>query len=280
MTRPGASGGRGTRNPSADERHERAERIDGGAADADFEVQMRPGCISARADAPENGAARHLLADPHVDRREMGIERADAARVPDDDEPPPPAGAPSSPGHRPRRGGEHRRPARCKQIDPGVEGIAARAEPVADGREHGPDERDRRARERPGERAQRRPAGDARRRQPCAALEPAHCACDAWAEAAVDDAGRKAVPGELELQRTDALTGRSAAKRRTGYPRNEQYDNRGDEQDAAHAGTVRAHAPPRQKFFRRTAGGIPPVRPNGNGARPSTLLVAGAPVHP
>src|SRR5205823_3400479 len=113
-------------------RTERRQRVDGGAADAELEVEMRPRRVSRRADEADPLARRHLLAQADVDAREVRVHRADSVAVRDRDEEPPAAGPEPGPDDATRAGGRDRGPSRRDQVDPGVEAVAARPEGVAD----------------------------------------------------------------------------------------------------------------------------------------------------
>src|SRR5207248_2417707 len=88
-------------------------------------------------------------------------------------------------------------------VDAGVKAEAARAEWARDRALQRPGERDRTLWRRSSERGEGRRAGPSVRSQARPALKAAQRALDATAEHAVERPRRKAVPGQLELERGD-----------------------------------------------------------------------------
>src|SRR4051794_12570934 len=124
----------------AGERNQSVERVDGGSADANLEVQMRPGGIAGCSDDAERRAARNGVADAYADRVQVCVQRPDAVAMPDDDEQPPPARAGAGPGDGSRRRGDHGGSGGSQQVDALVETVATSAETIPDRRQEGPPE--------------------------------------------------------------------------------------------------------------------------------------------
>jgi len=210
---------------------------------ANLEVEVRPGRVTRRADAAENGAPGDLVADSYVDRFEVRVERPDARRVPDDDEQPPTAGLPGRPRHQTGAGGRDLGPRRRKQIDAGVEPAAAATELVADWCEQRPGERDRSARRTAVQRGSRCPSDDPVGHEPDAPLEPCHRRGNSRPEASVDRARREAVPRQRQLEHADRTAVRAALQRRVGARGREPGDGECNEQQSetlGDHGTIRS----------------------------------------
>src|SRR6266545_5386612 len=137
----------------------------------------------------------------------MRVHRPLAAAVRDGDEEAPAAVAPARPDDLARARRVDGRAHRSGEVDPGVPGVPARTEAVAqDGRGHGPAERQRDRRRWRGERAERRRSRDPVFLQACPALKAAQGGIDVRAEDPVELAGGKAVLRQLKLERGDVPT--------------------------------------------------------------------------
>src|SRR2546422_2952520 len=173
---------------------------------------MRAGRVARRADQADLGAGRDSLADADVDSREMGVERADA--VADRDRHlVAPSGAGAGEDDAARAGRQNRDAERSGDVDPGMEAVAARAEPVPEQALERPVEPDRRARRRAAQGGTRQRAGDAGRRQSGPALEPQQRSLELGPERTVELPRREAVPGEEILELGDVPAGHSLGER-------------------------------------------------------------------
>src|SRR4051795_8575958 len=112
-----------------------------------------------------------MLADANADRREVGVDRADAMAVVDRDFVPPTAVAPPGPDDAPcgRRFDANSRGR--NDVDAGMKPIAARSEWVADRAGDWPAQCDRRLQRRTSQRREHCRPCDPVRRQMCPALE-------------------------------------------------------------------------------------------------------------
>ena len=160
---------------------------------------------------------------PHGDPRQVRVIRPHSARVLDHDQVAVAAASQPANTTRPRPAAPTAVPAGAGIVHAGVEPVAARAEHVADAPAQGGDQPDRRARDRPGERAHGGGAGHAIGRQAGPCLEAAHRCLGVGAVAAVDRPGRKAVPGQGELERGHVPAGgprphRAGTERRPTAP--------------------------------------------------------------
>ena len=140
---------------------------------------------------------------PDADPRQVRVPARHAGAVLDDDEVAVAAGVVAGGGDAAAAGRGDRRPARGREVDAGVQAVAARAEAVA---ERGRDRPAKRSDERGGDRrsaASVAGPGDAVGGEPGPGLEALERGDAARRRAAVERAGREAVGGEQELQRGD-----------------------------------------------------------------------------
>src|SRR5207244_2102307 len=113
-----------------------------GAADADLEVEVRPARVPGRPDRADADALRDEDADADVDPRQVRVHSPLAVPVGDRDEEAPPALAPPGVHDLAAARGEDGGSRRGRKVDPRVETVAARTEPVAeDRRRHRPSQR-------------------------------------------------------------------------------------------------------------------------------------------
>src|SRR5438094_8823827 len=108
-----------------------AARVDGGAAEANLEVEVRAVRVARGTDEAEALAGLDSAAAVDVDCREVRVERADAVAVEDDDQLAPPAARESGERDAAGRCRLHGRAGGRNQVDACVEAVAARAEGVA-----------------------------------------------------------------------------------------------------------------------------------------------------
>jgi CDP-diacylglycerol--glycerol-3-phosphate 3-phosphatidyltransferase len=162
--------------------------------------------VASRTDRAELRSRDYAAAGPNVDPREVRVERADAANVPNDDEVAVAAGVPLRVGHPPGASGADGSPIGRREVDPRMEAVVAGSEAVSDRSADRPHEADRGPRRRRTQRAHRSRAGYPVAPQAAPALVTEQRESGAGAEDAVDRPGREAVPGEEELEAGDVPT--------------------------------------------------------------------------
>src|SRR4051794_8205121 len=114
---------------------QREPRVGRGAADADLEVQVRPGGAAGGADGSDARARSDARAAPDVGAGEGRVPGRAPRAVAEDDEQAV-AVVEADEGDAPAPGGGARRARRCDEVDPAVQHVAARPVTVADRRAH------------------------------------------------------------------------------------------------------------------------------------------------
>ena len=173
---------------------------------------MGPAGAPAHADAPEERSRGDSLTHPYPDSREVGVERAHTCAMRDAHHPPPAAGIHTGERNPSPCCGLHPRAERREVVHAGVKAISAWTEAVTDRRADGRGEPDRRPWQRGMELRDRLGAGRSVGLQPGPCLkEPERCV-RVRPETSVERSGRKAVPGERELQRRNVPALRARTK--------------------------------------------------------------------